>query len=103
MEYGKNSQEPPTTSRIPDLIGISNNTIPPFIPNLHNIFKAQSITTTTTTTSPMTSTSSKLVTTNALLTSRVSIFNKNVLNNAILQFILLSIISAAFNCKHYKH
>lgn len=85
MEYGKNSQEPPGTSRIPDLIGISSSTIPPgtFIPSLHNIFKAQSITTTTTTTTPMTCTSSKLVTTNSLLTSRVSAY-KNVLHNAIL-------------------
>lgn len=84
MEYGKNSQEPPTTSRISDLVGISNNTIPPFMPNLHNIFKGQSMTTTTTTITPMTSTSSKLLTTTALLTSRVSIFNKNVLHNVIL-------------------
>jgi len=59
------------------LVGIGSNTIPPFIPNLHNIFKAQSITTTTMATTSMASTSSKLITTNALLTSRVSKFNKN--------------------------
>lgn len=86
MEYGKNSQEPPATSRISDLVGISCNTIKQgtFIPSLHNIFKAQSITTTTTTTLSMTSTSSKLVTTNALLTSRVSILYKCVLHYPIL-------------------
>lgn len=85
MEYGKNSQEPPATSRIPDLVGINSSTIQPgtFIPSLHNIFKAQSITTTTTTTTPMTCTSSKLVTTNSLLTSRVSLY-KNVLHNYML-------------------
>lgn len=71
MEYGKNSQEPPS-SRVSDLAGATSNTISQgsFMPNSHNAFKAQSITTTTTTTT-VSSTSSKLITTNAVLPSRV--------------------------------
>lgn len=55
------------------MIGPNNSSIAPgsFMPSLHNIFKAQSSTTTTITTT-VTSTSSKLVSTNTLMTSRVS-------------------------------
>lgn len=74
MEYGKNSQEPPVSVRIPDISGVSSSSISQssFMPNSLNVFKAQSITTTTTTTT-VSSTSSKLITTNAVLPSRVSI------------------------------
>lgn len=73
MEFGKNSQEPPS-SRVEVLSGVTNSTISQgsFMPNSHNTFKAQSITTTTTTTI-VSSTSSKLITTNAIMPSRVSI------------------------------
>jgi len=70
VEYGKNSQEPP--SRVTDLAGASNSISQgSFMPNPHNVFKAQIITTTTTTTT-VSSSSSKLTTTNAVLPSRVS-------------------------------
>lgn len=71
VEFGKNSQEPPS-SRVVDLTAPSSNTISQgsFMPNSLNAFKAQSITTTTTTTS-VSSASSKLITTNAVLPSRV--------------------------------
>ncbi|VVC27811.1 Hypothetical protein CINCED_3A013043 [Cinara cedri] len=73
VEYGKNSQEPPS-SRVADLAGAGSNTISQgsFMPNSHSVYKAQSITTTTTTT---VSSSSKLITTNAVLPSRPSIAN----------------------------
>ncbi|VVC34988.1 Hypothetical protein CINCED_3A007099 [Cinara cedri] len=74
VEYGKLSQEPPI-SRIPDLIGINNNTAASgtFISSLHNIFKNQNINPSITTTSV--STSSKLITTNTLVPFRPSIAN----------------------------
>ncbi|XP_050527108.1 CCR4-NOT transcription complex subunit 1-like isoform X2 [Daktulosphaira vitifoliae] len=74
VEYGKNSQEPPS-SRVLDIVG-TTSTLPqvPFMPNTLGIFKAQSITATTTTTTVSTA-SSKLITTNAILSSRPSIAN----------------------------
>ncbi|XP_050542433.1 CCR4-NOT transcription complex subunit 1-like [Daktulosphaira vitifoliae] len=74
VEYGKNSQEPPSSRSI-DIVG-TNNSLPQasFMPNPHNSFKAQSITTTTTTTT-VSSASTKLITTNAVLPSRPSIAN----------------------------
>lgn len=69
VEYGKNSQEPPS-SRVAELASSSSISQGSFMPNSHSVYKAQSITTTTTTTTV--SSSSKLITTNAVLPSRVS-------------------------------
>jgi len=99
VEYGKNSQEPP--SRVTDLAGASSNTISQgsFMPNSLNAFKAQSITTTTATTT-VSSSSSKLTTTNAVLPSRVS---KNLLLIKLHSLHFVNNVFLAINCKHNKH